>query len=101
MAKHYISTNWICEQTMQQVALLPCQKEYIRQFSAIMSFHVHRNELMDLGMLVDDLPAPSAVVVAPTGQGKTFLLRKMAEHILTVLSWMDVLWLQKDGEVLR
>lgn len=79
MARHHISADWIYEQTMKQIAPLPCQKEYLRQLSSLMSFHKHRNELLDRGLSVDDLPAPSAVVVAPTGQGKTFLLRKMAE----------------------
>lgn len=79
MTRQHIGADWIYEECLKQVAPLPCQKEYLRQLAAIMSFHLHRNELMDTGMTMDELPAPSAVVVAPTGQGKTFLLRKMAE----------------------
>lgn len=87
MSKYHISADWIFEQTIKQIAPLPCQEEYMRQLASIMSFHLHRNELLDRGMDVDELPAPSAVVVAPTGQGKTFLLRKMAEvaHINVIV----------------
>lgn len=87
MKKHHISADWIFEQTIKQIAPLPCQEEYMRQLASIMSFHLHRNELLDRGMDVDELPAPSAVVVAPTGQGKTFLLQKMAEvaHINVIV----------------
>lgn len=88
MAKHHISADWIFEQTIKQIAPLPCQEEYMKQLASIMSFHLHRNELLDMGMDVDELPVLSAVVVAPTGQRKTFLLRKMAEaahiNIITV-----------------
>lgn len=80
MTKHHISADSIYEGTMKKIAPLPCQKEYLRQLSAIMSFHLHRNELLDSGMANDELPAATVVVVAPTGQGKTFLLRKMAEQ---------------------
>ena len=79
MAREHIGADWIFNETMKQIAPLPCQEEYLRQLADIMSFHLHRNELMDTGIKAEELPAPSALVVAPTGQGKTFLLRKMSE----------------------
>lgn len=76
-----ITSDKIFEKTRKVVAPLPCQEEYLRQLATIVSFHIHRNHLMDEGYLADDLPQVSALVVAPTGQGKTYLLRKMAETV--------------------
>ena len=77
--KKYTTADEIFERTMRKIAPLPCQKDYARQLASILSFHIHKNTLMDDGISVDDLPSMSAVVVAPTGQGKTYLIRKMAE----------------------
>lgn len=75
------TTETIYEKTMQHVAPLPSQADYARNLAAIFSMHIHRNQLIDDGIPADELPVPSAVVVAPTGQGKTYLIRKMAECI--------------------
>ena len=64
---------------MRKIAPLPCQEAYAKRLAALLSFHLHKNILIDDGICVDDLPSMSAVVVAPTGQGKTYLIRKMAE----------------------
>lgn len=77
--KKYTTADEIFERTMRKIAPLPCQENYARQLASILSFHVHKNILMDDGISVDDLPSMSALVVAPTGQGKTYLIRKMAE----------------------
>lgn len=78
----------ILEQTMQRIAPLPSQAGYAKALASIFSVHIHRNELIDDGYSPDDIPASSAIVVAPTGQGKTYLLRKMAEcldlNVITV-----------------
>lgn len=79
MEKNYTTADEIFARTMRKIAPLPCQEKYARQLASILSFHVHKNILMDDGISVDDLPSMSAVVVAPTGQGKTYLIRKMAE----------------------
>lgn len=52
---------------------------------------------MDEGYLTDDLPNMSAIVVAPTGQGKTFLLRKMAESVGLNLITVDCSTLAAEG----
>lgn len=98
MAKRYhITADDIFNRTMRSVAALPCQEEYLRQLSAILSFHLHRNEILDLGFSADNLPALSAIVVAPTGQGKTFLLRKMAEAAHINLITVDASSLAAEG----
>lgn len=86
--KEYLTTESIYQKTLQHVAPLPSQATYAHNLASIFSMHVHRNELIDDGLSPDELPAPSALVVAPTGQGKTFLVRKMAEclnlHVITI-----------------
>lgn len=79
--EYHWTTEKIYTTTMQRVAPLPSQRAYARSLATIFSMHIHRNQLIDDGVSPDELPAPSAVVVAPTGQGKTFLVRKMAECI--------------------
>ena len=92
-----ITSNEIYERTMRVIAPLPCQQTYIRQLSTILSMHIHKNCLLDEGYLVDDLPAVSAIVVAPTGQGKTYLLRKMAECLDINLIVIDCSSLAAEG----
>lgn len=83
-----ITSAQILEKTMAYVAPLPSQEAYIKDLATIMAMHINRNMLIDKGYAPDALPAPSAIVVASTGQGKTYLLRKMAEcldlNVITV-----------------
>ena len=92
-----IISDGIFEKTRKVVAPLPCQEGYLRQLATIISFHIHRNHLMDEGYFADDLPPVSALVVAPTGQGKTFLLRKMAETVGLNLITIDCSTLSAEG----
>ena len=92
-----ITADEIFERTRKVVAPLPCQEEYLRQLAAILSFHIHRNYLLDEGYLVDDLPPVSALIVAPTGQGKTYLLHKMAEVNDVNLITIDCSTLSAEG----
>ena len=88
MAHQIWTSEKILKQTLQHVAPLPSQESYARSLASIFAMHIHRNDLIDDGLSPDELPTPSAIVVAPTGQGKTYLLRKMAEcldlNIITV-----------------
>lgn len=77
----HLTASKILEMTMEQIAPLPSQRGYAAALAGILSVHIHRNQLIDDGIPADQLPAPSAMVVAPTGQGKTFLVRKMAEAV--------------------
>ena len=76
-----LTASQILSLTLEQIAPLPSQRGYAEALAGILSVHIHRNQLIDDGIPADQLPAPSALVVAPTGQGKTFLVRKMAEAI--------------------
>lgn len=79
MNKKELSAASILEEMMQKIVPLPSQMAYANDLAAIFSMHIHRNQLMDQGYTADELPMPTAIVVAPTGQGKTYLVRKMAE----------------------
>ena len=61
----------------------------MKNLAMILAMHINRNLLMDDGYTPDDLPAPSAIIVAPTGQGKTFLLRKMVKALELNLITVD------------
>lgn len=91
------TTDKIYETMMQCVAPLPCQAAYARNLASIISMHIHRNQLIEDGVPADELPAPSAIVVAPTGQGKTYLIRKMAEIAGLNVIVIDGSALSKEG----
>lgn len=91
------NTEKILEKTMQVVAPLPSQAAYAKSLATIFSMHLRKNILMDEGFSADELPSPSAVVVAPTGQGKTYLPRKMAEVLGLNLIIIDCSTLSAEG----
>ena len=97
MPKSKVTTAQILEKTLQVVAPLPSQMDYMRNLATILAMHINRNLLMDEGISPDELPAPSAIIVAPTGQGKTFLLRKMAESMELNLIIVDCGTLVGEG----
>lgn len=79
--QHAITTAQVLEKVKSSVAPLPSQKAYIKDLAGLMAMHINRNLLIDEGYLPDELPIPTGLIVAPTGQGKTFLLRKMAKAL--------------------
>lgn len=86
---HAVTTAQVLEKVKDSVAPLPSQKEYMKNLAMILAMHINRNLLIDDGYASDDLPAPSAIIVAPTGQGKTFLLRKMVKALELNLITVD------------
>jgi len=92
-----ITAEWILQQTLQRVAPLPSQEGYARALASILSMHIHRNQLIDDGIPADDLPTPSALVVAPTGQGKTYIFRKMSEILNQNTITIDCSTLTAEG----
>lgn len=69
-----ITAVWILRKNLQCVPPLPSQEGYARALASILSMHIHRNELMDDGIPTDNLPVSSTLVMAPTGQSKTYIL---------------------------
>lgn len=86
---HAVTTAQILDRMKDSVAPLPSQREYMKNLATILAMHINRNLLIDDGHAPDDLPAPSAIIVAPTGQGKTFLLRKMVKTLNLNLITVD------------
>ena len=86
---HAVTIVQILDKIKDSVAPLPSQKEYMKNLATILAMHINRNLLIDDGYAPDDLPVPSAIIVAPTGQGKTFLLRKMVKTLNLNLITVD------------
>lgn len=87
--RHAVTTAEILEKVKDHVAPLPSQEGYMKSLAGLLAMHLNRNQLIDDGYAPDDLPVPSAIVVAPTGQGKTFLLRKMVKTLNLNLITVD------------
>ena len=87
--RHAVTTAEILEKVKDHVAPLPSQEGYMKSLAVLLAMHMNRNRLIDDGYAPDDLPVPSAIVVAPTGQGKTFLLRKMVKMLHLNLITVD------------
>lgn len=92
-----VTAEQILQNTMKTVAPLPSQYGYAKSLASIFAMHMHRVELLDDGVSADDLPMTSALVVAPTGQGKTFLFRKMAETLGVNVIIIDCSTLAAEG----
>lgn len=97
MVNSLISSDEIFEQLMLNVAPLPCQNSYARNLATIFSMHLKKNELIEAGFPAEYLPCESAIVVAPTGQGKTFLVRQMAKALGINLIVIDCSSLCHEG----
>ena len=76
-----VTTAEILEKAKGHVAPLPSQAGYMKSLAGLLAMHMNRNLLIDDGYAPDDLPVPSIIVVAPSGQGKTYLLRKMVKAL--------------------
>lgn len=87
--RHAVTTTEILEKVKDHIAPLPSQEGYMKSLAGLLAMHMNRNTLIDDGYAPDDLPVPSAIVVAPTGQGKTFLLRKMVKTLDLNLIMVD------------
>lgn len=95
--KDFITSTQILEDTLRRVAPLPSQQGYAKALASIFALHIQRNQLIDDGFSPDELPSASAIVVAPTGQGKTYLLRKMAQCLDLNVITIDCASLVAEG----
>lgn len=95
--RHAVTTAEILEKVKRHVAPLPSQAGYMKSLAGLLAMHMNRNLLIDDGYAPDDLPVPSAIVVAPTGQGKTYLLRKMVKALDLNLITVDCSTLVGEG----
>ena len=92
-----LTAKEIFEKAMETMSPLPSQESCARDLAAIFSFHLAKVGLMDAGFSADELPQQHAIMVAPTGAGKTYLLRHIAKACGVNLICMDGSSLSRDG----
>lgn len=92
-----MTADEIFEKAMATMAPLPSQESCARDLAAIFSFHLAKMELMDAGFGADELPQQHAIMVAPTGSGKTYLLRHIAKACGVNVVFMDGSSISRDG----
>lgn len=93
----FLSADETYEMIMNEVAPLPCQQEYAKQLSAIISYHYKKNKLIDLGISADSIPYQGAIIIGPSGQGKTHLLRAAAKVLDVNVICLDGSTISRDG----
>ena len=92
-----MTANEIFDKAMVTMSPLPSQVSCVRDLAAIFSFHLTKVELMDAGFSADELPQQHAIMVAPTGAGKTYLLRHIARACGVNLICLDGSSMSRDG----
>lgn len=92
-----MTADEIFDKAMATMAPLPSQESCARDLAAIFSFHLAKMELMDDGFSADELPQQHAIMVAPTGAGKTYLLRHIAAVCGVNMVFMDGSSMSRDG----
>ena len=97
MEQKYLTADEIYQLALTKIAPLPCQESYLRELSAIVAFHIRKNALIDKGFQPSELPSQSAIVVAPTGAGKTFVLRELAKMLDLNTIVLDCSSMSRDG----
>lgn len=97
MQNKLLSADEIYQLALTKIAPLPCQESYLRELSAIVAFHIRKNALIDKGFQPSELPCQSAIVVAPTGAGKTFVLRELAKMLDLNTIILDCSSMSRDG----
>lgn len=97
MDNKIMTADEIFQTALTKIAPLPCQESYLRELAAIFAFHMRKNALMDRGFQASELPAQHAIVVAPTGAGKTFVFREMARMLDLNTIILDGSSMSRDG----
>ena len=92
-----MTADEIFEKAMATMAPLPGQESCARNLASIFSFHLTKMKLMDAGFAADELPQQHAIMVAPTGAGKTYLLRHIAKACGVNMVFMDGSSMTRDG----
>ena len=92
-----LSANEIFDKAMKTMAPLSSQASCARELASIFSFHLYKMAMMDVGLATDELPSQHAIMVAPTGVGKTYLLRHIAAVCGVNLIVMDGSSVTREG----
>lgn len=91
------TTDEIIQIASETIAVLPSQVTYLRDLAAILSGHLRRTQLIGQGFEPCQLPNFSALIVAPTGTGKTYLLKRLTTRLGINLIVLDCSTLAREG----
>lgn len=91
------TADQIIQIATETVAVLPSQANYLRDLASILSGHLRRASLIDQGFEPYQLPGFSALIVAPTGTGKTYLLKRLTRKLGINLIVLDCSSLAREG----
>lgn len=76
---NYFSANEIIDKVNSQIVILDSQKQALSDIAATISLYLKRLRAIDRGFNTDGLPKVSQLVIAPTGCGKTYLIKNLAK----------------------
>lgn len=76
---NYLSANEITDKVKSQIVILDSQRQALNELASTISLYLKRLRAIDSGMDADTLPKISQLVIAPTGCGKTFLIKNLAK----------------------
>lgn len=93
----HVTASEILEKVSHYIAPLPSQAGYVTDLASILAGHINRNLLIDAGYKADSIPQFSALVLGGTGQGKTYILKKMVECLGLSLLTVDCSTLVGEG----
>lgn len=97
MKNNFPTADEIFNKIMNEIAPLPCQHDYAKELSAIFAYHSRKNMLIDAGFSANSIPYQGGLVVAPTGQGKTYLLQAAAKVLDTNVICLDAAAISHEG----
>jgi len=76
---NYLSTDEIIEKVKSQIVILDSQKRALNEIASTISLYLKRIRAIDSGFDTDALPKVAQLVIAPTGCGKTYLIKNLAK----------------------
>lgn len=75
----YRTPTELLERASQRMIPLECQKRAQRQIATLISMHLNKIQALNEGAEACELVSNSAFLVAPTGCGKSYIVRSLAE----------------------
>ena len=75
----YHSPAELLERASQRMIPLECQKQAQQQIATLISMHLDKIQALNEGAEACELVSNSAFLVAPTGCGKSYIVRSLAE----------------------
>lgn len=94
----YLTAKEILEQAKDDMVLLPSQETFRNEVATLLSMHFAKVKgLEEHGFKFNQLPSTSAFVVAPTGTGKSYILKSLAVASGMNISFVNSTQITKAG----